>query len=136
MLGYINSRPVVGGLVVGLSISFPHLLMPFDVSVAVASLTLVFIAGIYVGFAIANGREHAFMTEASVAISFSVLALAGIAFSAWIIPIGLIAHAVWDFLHHRKSHMLADIPEWYIPFCIVVDLVLAIVLLASWSGGS
>ena len=76
------------------------------------------------------------MTEASVAISFSVLALGGIAFSAWIIPIGLIAHAVWDFLHHRKPHMLADIPEWYIPFCIVVDLVLAIVLLASWSGGS
>jgi hypothetical protein len=31
--------------------------------------------------------------------------------------------------------MLADIPTWYIPFCIVVDLVLAIILLVSWVGG-
>ena len=135
MLAFINNRPMQGGILVGLAISVPHLFLPLDLSVAVASLTLVFIAGIYVGFAIVNGRDHAFMTEASVAITFSALALGGMFLSAWIIPAGLIGHAVWDFLHHRKSHMLADIPKWYIPFCIVVDLCLAIILLISWISG-
>lgn len=136
MLAFMNSRPALGGVIVGLMISIPHLVLPFDWSVAVASLTLVFIAGIYVGFAISDGRDHAFMSEASVAIFFSALALGGLFLSAWIIPAGLIGHAVWDLLHHRKSHMLAEIPIWYIPFCIVVDLVLAIVLLGTWVGGS
>ena len=135
MLEFMNTRPALGGLVVGLAISIPHLFLPLDWSVAVAALTLVFIAGIYVGFAIINGRDHAVMSEASVAISFSVLALGGLLVSPWIIPVGLVGHAGWDFLHHRKSHMLADIPTWYIPFCIVVDLVLAIILLVSWVGG-
>lgn len=135
MLEFINRRPAPGGILVGLSISIPHLLLPLDWSVAVASLTLVFIAGIYVGFAIINGRDHAFMTEVTVAISFSALGLGGMFISAWIIPAGLIGHAIWDLLHHRKSHMLAEIPEWYIPFCIVVDLLLAIILLVSWVSG-
>jgi len=135
MLNFINNRPACGGVVVGLMISAPHLFLPMDWSVTGASLTLVFIAGIYVGFAILNGRDHAFMTEASVAISFAALGLAGIFLSHWIIPAGLIGHAFWDFLHHRKSHMLAEIPRWYIPFCIIVDLILAITLIISWGSG-
>jgi len=134
MLRYINDQPIRGGILVGVAISIPHLLLPMDWSVAVASLTLVFIAGIYVGFAIVNGRDHAFMTEASIAISFAVLGLGGLFLSPWIIPIGLAGHAIWDFLHHRKSHMLSDVPKWYIPFCIGVDLILALILILSWSG--
>jgi hypothetical protein len=135
MLSFINTQPARGGILVGLAISIPHLFLPMDLSVAVASLTLVFIAGIYVGFAIINGRDHAFMTEASVAISFAALGLGGIFLTPWIIPAGLIGHALWDLLHHRKSHMLAEIPKWYVPFCSVVDLLLGVILLVSWSGG-
>lgn len=121
-----------GGLIIGVVIGAPHLFFPLDWSVSIAALTLVFIAGIYVGFAIMNGRESAFTTEASVAVTFSLLGLGGLLFSAWIIPIGLIGHAIWDMLHHRKSHLLAEVPTWYVPFCIVVDVVLALVLVMSW----
>tara|TARA_R110002096_G_scaffold11544_1_gene42434 strand:+ start:247 stop:651 length:405 start_codon:yes stop_codon:yes gene_type:complete len=132
MLNFIGENPMRGGLIVGLVASAPHLIVPMDWSVAIAALTLVLIAGIYVGFAIMNGREKAFTTEASVAVTFSLLGLGGLLFSAWIIPIGLIGHAIWDMLHHRKSHLLADVPTWYVPFCIVVDVVLAVVLVISW----
>lgn len=134
MLRFINEHPMRGGIFVGLAISAPHFLLPTDWSVAVAALTLVFIAGIYVGFAIINGREQAFVSEVSIAVTFSAFGLGGLFVSAWIIPVGLVGHALWDLLHHRKSNLLANVPIWYIPFCIVVDVVLALLLMISWSG--
>tara|TARA_R110002051_G_scaffold7035_3_gene33040 strand:- start:15902 stop:16306 length:405 start_codon:yes stop_codon:yes gene_type:complete len=132
LLKYIGENPLRGGLFVGLAIGAPHFLLPVEWSIAIAALTLVFIAGIYVGFAIMNGREKAFATETSVAVTFSLLGLGGLLFSAWFIPIGLVGHAIWDMIHHRKSHLLAEVPTWYIPFCIVIDVVLAVVLAISW----
>lgn len=125
---------MLGGLLVGLAIGLPHLVLPTTWSISFASLTLVFIAGIYVGFAIIHGREQAFLTEVTTAIAFSAFALVGLFFSAWLIPIALVGHAIWDLLHHQKSRMLSEVPMWYIPFCIVIDLVLALILALGWSG--
>ena len=133
MLTFIGNNPMRGGFIVALAVSIPHLILPMDWSVAVAALTLVFIAGIYVGFAIIHGRELAFVSEVTVAITFAVLALGGLVISPWIIPVGLAGHAVWDMLHHRKSHYLTDVPKWYVPFCIVIDVILASVLAISWA---
>jgi hypothetical protein len=86
-----------------------------------------------VGFAVINGREQAFVSEVTVAITFAALALCGLVISPWIIPVGLMGHAVWDMLHHRKSHLLTDVPKWYVPFCIIIDVILAAVLALSWA---
>ena len=34
------------------------------------------------------------------------------------------AHAVWDLLHHNGAFG-APVPKWYIPFCVVFDLLAA-----------
>ena len=122
-----------GGFIVALAVSIPHLILPMEWSVAGAALTLAFIAGIYVGFAVIHGREQAFVSEVTVAIAFGVLALGGLVVTPWIIPVGLAGHAVWDMLHNRKSHYLTDVPKWYVPFCIVIDVILASVLAISWA---
>lgn len=134
MLEFISGHPTRGGILIGLLISIPHIFLPMTWSVPIAALTLVFIAGIYVGFAIMNGAEQAFVTEISIAVTFAALGTGGLLMFAWIIPFGLIGHAFWDYLHHRKSNMLTEVPKWYIPFCIVVDIILALTLATSWSG--
>lgn len=132
MLDFIARRPQSGGILVGLAIGLPHLFLPLNLSLVVAAMTLVFIAGIYVGFAIDHAHEHSFLSEVAVAVSFSAIALAGVFVWHWLIPIGLFGHAVWDFLHHRKMHFLSEIPSWYVPFCILVDVSLAAVLAVAW----
>ncbi|GGA32117.1 hypothetical protein [Neptunicoccus cionae] len=132
MLTFIGNHPMRSGLIVALAVSVPHLLLPMDWSVAAAALTLAFIAGIYVGFTVIHGQEQAFVSEVSVAITFGVLALGGLVIAPWIIPFGLAGHAVWDMLHYRKSHFLTDVPKWYVPFCIIIDVILAAALAISW----
>lgn len=81
MLAFIENHPMRGGLIVASAVSVPHLLLPMDWSVAAAALTLAFIAGIYVGFAVIHGREQAFVSEVTVAITFAALALGGLVIS-------------------------------------------------------
>ena len=132
MLSFIGSNPMSGGFIVALAVSIPHPPLPMNWSVAAAALTLAFIVGIYVGFTVIHGQEQAFVSEVSVAITFGVLALGGLVIAPWIIPFGLAGHAVWDMLHYRKSHFLTDVPKWYVPFCIIIDVILAAVLAISW----
>ena len=136
LLLFIADNPMRGGLAVALAISVPHLFLPLDWSVALAALTLAVIAGVYIGFAVLHGREHAFVAEAIAAVTFAALALGGMMVSPWIIPVGLVGHAIWDMLHHRRTHFLTDVPGWYVPFCIVIDVILALVLAVSWAGGT
>lgn len=45
------------------------------------------------------------------------------------IGLGLIVHAGWDVLHHN-SGFGAEVPRWYIPFCVVFDIAAGLFLLA------
>ena len=39
--------------------------------------------------------------------------------TAWLLPVGLLAHGIWDLAHHQRTPFLAD---WYAVACAVVDL--------------
>ncbi|WP_378742484.1 hypothetical protein [Nocardia brasiliensis] len=41
---------------------------------------------------------------------------------------GFLAHAAWDFAHHRADRM---VPRWYAEFCAVVDVLVAVVLVLA-----
>ncbi|AVX02982.1 hypothetical protein MXMO3_00436 [Maritalea myrionectae] len=63
------------------------------------------------------------------------LAVVGLVIWPWAVPIGLGAHAIWDFIKHNTGRG-AKVVSWYPPMCIVVDLLAAayviVLLLIGW----
>ena len=101
-----------------------HLFLDTSVSIAVAAVTLALVGGAYIGFGAADGRRHVFWSELAIAVLFGAAALLGLLWHWSALPLGLAIHAVWDLLHHNARN-LARIPKWYIPFCVVYDLLAA-----------
>ena len=111
-----------------------HLFLELNASVAVAAVTLALIGGAYIGFGAADGRARVFWSELGVAILFGTAAVLGLLWHWFALPLGLALHALWDLAHHN-SRRLARIPGWYIPLCIVYDLLAAfflILLYGEW----
>ena len=84
---------------------------------------LVFIAAIYVGFAVADGRPKVIATETVVASVFVVLAAVTVSGSVWWVVVGLFGHGLKDLWQHR-THFVST-TRWWPPFCLVVDWVAA-----------
>lgn len=101
-----------------------HLLVPQDVSVAIAAVTLALIGGAYIGFGAVSQSRTAFWLELSGAALFGAAAILGLLWHPMALPAGLIAHALWDLLHHNGLFG-TSVPRWYIPFCVVFDLLAA-----------
>lgn len=105
-----------------------HLFAPERVSIALAAVTLALIGGAYFGFAALDGRPRVIATEFPVAVFFGLAALLGLTLTPFALPLGLALHAFWDLLHH-DGRIGARVPRWYIPFCVVFDLLYAVFLL-------
>lgn len=118
--------PILAGVAVGiLQAVSPAGLWWLD-SALVWAITLVIIASIYVGFAVADGRPIVIAAEVGVAAGFIILAAAAIDSSPWLVVIGLVGHGLKDLWQHR-THFVAN-TRWWPPFCLVVDLVAASVI--------
>jgi hypothetical protein len=115
--------PILLGVAVGiLQVASPIGFWWLD-SALVWAITLVMIASIYVGFAVADGRPIVIAVEVGVAASFIILAAAAIGSSPWLVVIGLVGHGIKDLWQHR-THFVAN-TRWWPPFCLVVDWVAA-----------
>ena len=90
------------------------------------AVTLVIIASIYVGFAVADGRPVVIAVEVGVATSFIILAAVAIASSPWLVVIGLVGHGIKDLWQYRTRFVANT--RWWPPFCLVVDWVAATVI--------
>jgi hypothetical protein len=96
------------------------------------AIVLAAIAWVYLGFAIADGRQSAIGVQALSALVFLNVAFVGVQQdSELLLGLGFIAHAAWDWLHH-DGHGPTRVRTWYPPFCVVADLVIAVPLLAGW----
>ena len=114
---------VVWGVVVGLvQVASPLAFWWLD-AVTVYALGLVLIAGIYIGFAVADGRPRVIAVESAVASVFVVVAAVAVTGSEWLIVAGLIGHGLKDLWQHR-NRFVANM-RWWPPFCAVVDFVAA-----------
>lgn len=101
-----------------------HFFVPLEASIALSGVTLALIGGAYIGFAATATRARIFWFELMTAMGFGLVAVLGI-WVHWIfLPLGLALHAGWDHLHHRPGFGAA-VPKWYIPFCVVFDLLAA-----------
>ena len=121
--------PLIWGVVLGvLQAASPLAFVWLDTS-TVHALGLTFIAAVYVGFAVADGRRHVLVAETVVASVFVVAAAAAELGSVWLIVAGLAGHGVKDLWQHRTGFVTGT--RWWPPFCATVDWVAAASIAAA-----
>ena len=99
----------------------------------VYALSLALIAGIYIGFAVADGRPRVIAVETAVAAVFVVVGAAGVSGPAWLLVAGFVGHGVKDLWQHRTQFVANT--RWWPPFCLVVDWVAAAILVVLITVG-
>jgi hypothetical protein len=112
--------PVVWGVVFGCLQAVSPLAFPWLDSATVYALELAFIAAVYIGFSVADGRGTVIAVETGMAAAFVVVAAVAVTGSAWLIVAGLLGHGT----------------RWWPPFCATVDVVAAAVIAAAIVAGS
>jgi len=126
-------QPVLTGIAVGVATLLPHVFLPPEASVGYAAVVIALIAGIYFGFAVMNGSPRDQMVEFNVAGLFSLAGVLGLLLWPVLLPIAYFAHACWDFAHHNRSRLpLVTIPAWYVPWCVVIDVIVGAGLIVIW----
>ena len=99
----------------------------------VHAMLLCFIAAVYVGFAVADGRSHVIAMECLIAAVFVLLAAASVTATAWLLVIGYAGHGIKDFWQER--HQFVANTRWWPPFCACVDFVVALALIVQIATG-
>jgi hypothetical protein len=125
-------HPVYAGGLLLLIAAPVHILVPQEVSIGLAAITLSLIGGAYIGFGAQANDLKTMVMELVVACLFGLAALTGLFWHWSAIPLGLAVHAIWDLLHHRPDFG-AQVPQWYIPLCVVFDLSAALLLVILYA---
>jgi hypothetical protein len=125
--------PIAWGVVVGCIQAAAPLAFWWLAPATFYALSLVGIAFIYIGFAVADGRWRIIAVECGVVGLFVVIAAAGVTGSAWLLVIGLAAHGLKDWWQHR-THYVAN-TRWWPPFCAAVDFVVAAIIAVEIAAG-
>lgn len=106
--------------------------LPYGKALDLVGLLLGVIAAVYIGFAIADGRNHVIYLECTVAAGFILLALLGMwGKPVWLV-VGFFAHGAWDLLHH-PGKLGARVRAWYPPACVIYDWFIGFYLV-YWLG--
>ena len=126
--------PVLWGLAFGAIQAASPLAFWWLDQATVQALLLTLIAGVYIGFAVADGRPKVIAVESSIVGAFVVLAAAGVTGSAWLLVLGYAGHGLKDFWQER-SHYVAG-TRWWPPFCAAVDWLVAVVLAIEIIAGA
>jgi hypothetical protein len=125
--------PVLWGIVFGVLQATTPLVFWWLDDATVYALGLAMIAGIYVGFAVADGRPKVIAVESTVTFGFVVVAAAAVIGSPWILVAGFIGHGLKDLWQHRTQFVSTT--RWWPPFCLAVDWVVAAVIVVEIAAG-
>ena len=115
---------VIWGVVFGVIQAAVPLVIRWLDPATVYALSLVLIASVYIGFAVADGRPNVIAVESGVAAIFVLVASLGISGPAWLLVVGLLGHGFKDLWQHRRQYVAGT--RWWPPFCCAVDLVAAL----------
>jgi len=88
--------------------------------------TMVAIASFYVIFAIQTGDAMEIIVHTGLAAGFVILAIVGGRTSSWILAAALLGHGIFDIA--VGSVLSNPAPNWWGPFCLGFDVVLALAL--------
>jgi hypothetical protein len=125
------------GLVLALVISIGARAIGFDRDKAFYPTVLAVVASYYALFAIMAGSTNALIAECLPIVFFLVAAGIGFKTKLWLVVIGLVAHGLFDFLHHKLISN-PGVPLWWPGFCLTYDVTagayLAFLLMRSKPG--
>jgi hypothetical protein len=125
--------PVLWGFLVGaITVASAPLFWWLDLS-TVHALAIVFIAAVYIGFAVGDGRPKVIAVELAVASVFVVLATVALVETAWLLVIAYAGHGLKDFWQHRTQFVANT--HWWPPFCAAADWLIAAVLVILIAAG-
>ena len=125
--------PLAWGAVLGVLQAASPVALPWLDSVTVYALQLAFIAAVYIGFAVADGRRHVLAVETAVASVFVIVAAVAVTGSAWLVVAGLAGHGLKDVWQHRTRFVSGT--RWWPPFCAAVDWVAAALIALAITTG-
>lgn len=114
---------ILSGVAIGVFQAISPMVLWWLEPADVWGVALAFIAAVYIGFAVADGRRAVIVVEVMVASAFVICATVAMASFPWLIVIGLVAHGLKDLWQHRTQFVANT--RWWPPFCLVVDVVAA-----------
>jgi hypothetical protein len=126
-------QPILWGLLVGATQAASPVAVRWLEPATLHALYIAFIAAIYIGFAVADGRTKVIAVESMVAATFFVLASVGVTGSAWLLIAGYAAHGIKDLWQHRTHFVRGT--RWWPPFCATVDFLVAAILTVEVAYG-
>jgi hypothetical protein len=126
-------RPIAWGLIVGALQAASPVAVRWLPAAVVHAVYIAFIAAIYIGFAVADGRPRVIAVESAVAAAFVALAWAGVNGSAWLLVAGYVGHGLKDYWQHRTEFVSGT--RWWPPFCATVDFLVAAIIAVEVAGG-
>ncbi|MEI9948729.1 MAG: hypothetical protein WDO74_07030 [Pseudomonadota bacterium] len=125
--------PIMWGLLVGAIQAASPVAVRWLPPATLHALYIAFIAAVYIGFAVADGRTKVIAVESTIAAAFVVLAALGVTGSAWLLIAGYAAHGVKDLWQHRTQFVAGT--RWWPPFCAAVDFLVAAILAGEVAYG-
>ena len=100
----------------------------------VHALMVTMIAGIYIGFAVADGRPRVIAAESAVVVGFVVASAAAVTLTPWLVVGLYAAHGAKDLWQHRTQFVLGT--RWWPPFCLAVDFTVAGIVAVQLVAGA
>lgn len=126
--------PVLWGLAVGAAQAASPFSFYWLDPATVYALSIAFIAAVYIGFAVADGRPLVIAVECAVAGAFVVLAAVAVTASAWLLVIAFAAHGFKDLWQERRQFVRNT--RWWPPFCAAIDWLVAAILIVAIAAGA
>ncbi|KAG1437354.1 hypothetical protein G6F56_013148 [Rhizopus delemar] len=135
---------ILFGLVFAVTQSVMVQLMSRQTALLVLAVILGSIYGVYLGFSLSVGEKERlskndqknawalFDFQTTIEMCFIVVSIIiGVKSvqheSVALMSLGYGLHGLWDLLHHFTLNKI-KVPRWYIPFCFVVDITVAILI--------
>jgi len=100
----------------------------------VHALMVTMIAGIYIGFAVADGRPKVIAAESVVVVGFVIASAAAVTLTPWLVVALYTAHGAKDLWQHRTHFVRGT--RWWPPFCLAVDFTVAAIVAAQLVVGA
>jgi hypothetical protein len=121
-------HPYIPAAFLAVIVLIPIALTPEPYRTELLAYQLLIIAGVYIGFAVNDGRAAVIGIEVAHLVVFVALTLLGLWVSPWFIVVGYFTHGAWDMLH-RPSLIQTELARWYPPLCLVYDWIFGAVMI-------
>jgi hypothetical protein len=124
--GWIGAL-VEGAVLGGLALILPAFLSDKD-AFAFFAVFLGMVAGVYLGFALSDGRLSIFNAEYVGLVIYGAAAVLSLTLNEPLFLVGgYVGHGLWDAIHPHAVD--TRMPWWYVPMCIGFDFVFGIYIL-------